>query len=528
MREFQFPGRSPVYGENGICATSHPLASIVAMQVLQKGGNAVDAAVAAGAVLCIAEPHMTGIGGDCFAIVSEPDGRIFGYNGSGGAPAAAKTGWFVDQGITEIGESSIHAVTVPGALKCWETLVANHGRFGLDAALSPAIEYAQKGVAVTDRVARDWQDLAADLQKDAGMVMHYLVDGRAPGSGDRHAAPALAQTLRAVADGGSDAFYKGEIAAEIAALVQSLGGLLCEEDLAAVSCDRVEPVSAHYRGVEIFELPPNGQGIAALTLLKILEQFDLASLDPHGAERHHLQLEAGRLAYAMRDDHIADPDSMLQSIDRLISDAYGRQLAASISPAKRNDDLPSLVPSQSDTVYLTVGDEEGRTVSFINSVYRGFGARICTEKSGVVLQNRGSCFVVEPGHPNCIDGGKRPLHTIIPAMARKNGKDWLSFGVMGGAYQAQGHAQVIVNLVDYGMDPQEALDCERLFWAADGTVLAEKSLKEVAFKRLTDMGHKMDWAEMPHGGGQIIQIDPQTGLYCAGSDGRKDGQAIGF
>ena len=257
MRDFQLPGRSPVYGEAGMCATSHPIASQVALSVLQQGGNAVDAAVAAGAVLTVVEPHMTGIGGDCFAIVCEPDGAVHGYNGSGRAAAAAKTEWFQEQGITEIAENSIHAVTVPGSLKCWEQLVLEHGALGFDKALQPAIDYAERGYAVTSRVAVDWQGLATDLAKDPGAARHYLINGHAPKVGTRHQVPALGKTLRAVADRGSDAFYKGEIAAEIASLVQHYGGLLTEEDLAGVRCDPLMPVSAAYRGVEVVELPPN-------------------------------------------------------------------------------------------------------------------------------------------------------------------------------------------------------------------------------------------------------------------------------
>ncbi len=528
MRNFQSPGRSPVFARQGAVATSHPLASSTALQVLQAGGNAVDAAVAAGAVLCVVEPHMTGIGGDCFAIVAEPDGQLHGYNGSGRSAKAATLDWFQGQGIDAISEDSIHAVTVPGALKAWERLVEEHGRFGFDVALQPAIDYAEQGYVVAPRVATDWAQLVGDLARDPGAKQHYLLDGKAPQAGEIHSAPALAQTLRAVAEGGSNAFYQGQIAAEIASLVQSYGGLLTEEDLAGIACDKIAPVKARYRDVEVVELPPNGQGIAALTLLKILENFDLASLDPHGAERHHLQLEAGRLAYAMRDAHIADSEHMVQAVGDLIGTAFTSRLAQSISVERRNDAVPNLVPSQSDTIYLSVVDGEGRAVSFINSVYRGFGARICTEKSGVMLQNRGSCFVIHPGHPNCIGGGKRPLHTIIPAMALKDGKPWLCFGVMGGAYQAQGHAQVISNMVDYGMDVQEALDCERLFWTEDGSVIAETGVSADVFAGLEAKGHSMQWAGMPHGGGQIIQIDADRNVLIAGSDFRKDGQAVGY
>lgn len=528
MRDFQTPGRSPVLARNGVAATSHPLASSTALRVLEQGGNAVDAAIAASAVLCVVEPHMTGLGGDCFAIVSEPDGALKGYNGSGRAARLATADYFLDQGIENIAEDSIHAVTVPGSVKAWESILAAHGSWGLDRVLSYAIDYAQNGYAVAPRVATDWAVLADDLARDEGAAKHYLVDGKAPNYGSLHDAPALAETLRQIAEHGSDVFYQGEIAEEIVSLVQSYGGLLSEEDLAGVSCDGIDPVFATYRGVDVAELPPNGQGIAALTLLKILEQFDLGSLEAQSAERHHLQLEAGRLAYAMRDAHIADPDHMQVAVQTLIGETFVRQLASSIDSDRRNESLPSMVPSQSDTIYLTVADRDGRMISFINSVYRGFGARRCTLKSGIMLQNRGSCFVIEPGHANCIDGGRRPLHTIIPAMAYKDGKPWLSFGVMGGAYQAQGHAYVISNLVDYGMDVQEALDAPRLFWNETGDVIAERGLSDTAFQGLCTKGHAMKWASMPHGGGQVIEFDRECGIYRAASDFRKDGQAVGY
>lgn len=528
MRNFQLPGRSPVYARNAAVATSHPLASVTALEILKSGGNAVDAAIAAGAVLCVVEPHMTGIGGDCFAIVTEPDGQVFGYNGSGRSARAAKVDWFLEQGLTEISADSIHAVTVPGALKAWEKLLENHGRNGLDRALAKAIDYAEQGYVVAPRVAYDWQALVGDLAKDPGASLHYLVKGEAPKAGQIHKAPALARIFKAIAEWGSDAFYKGEIAADIAALVQGYGGLLDEDDLALVSCDRVDPVFSSYRGVEIGELPPNGQGVAALVMLKLLEAFDLKSLNPHGALRHHLEIEAARIAYGLRDAHIADPDHMPFEADALLADPFIKKLAEDVSPERRNPDLPSLVPSQSDTVYLTVIDEEGRAVSFINSLFRGFGARICTQKSGVMLQNRGSGFVIEPGHPNCIDGGKRPLHTIIPAIARKDGKAWLSFGVMGGAYQAFGHAHVLVNLIDYNMDVQQALDCERLFWAEDGTILAEDGLSQSSFEELVSLGHQVRRSLLPIGGGQIVAVDPDSGVLSAGSDGRKDGIALGY
>lgn len=529
-RNFHLPGRSPIYARKAMAATSHPLATEAALAVLRQGGNAVDGALAALAVQCVVEPHMTGIGGDCFAIVAEPDGTIHGLNGSGRAAAAATPEALAERGVTAITEDSIHAVTVPGAIKAWETLSASHGTWPLARVLEAAIDYAENGFPVAPRVASDWSKLADVLARDEGATKHYLVDGKTPGVGAVHRLPALAETLRAIAEGGADAFYTGRIGEEIAATVQAKGGLLTADDLAAVDVMTVEPISSDYRGVTVTELPPNGHGITALVILNILENFDLGSLNPYGPERFHLEMEAARIGYSIRDLYVADPDAMTMPVETLLSKDYAARLAARIRPNGRVTDLSShgLTPD-SDTVYLTVVDGEGRAVSLINSLYRGFGVGVATPNSGVMLQNRGACFRVEPGHPNCIGPRKRPLHTIIPALASKDGKPWISFGVMGGGYQPCGHAHVLGNIVDFGMDVQQAIDCPRIFFDEKTHVLqVEQSVSQATRAGLEALGHRLEEAESPHGGSQAIMMDRDNGVLIAGSDPRKDGCALGW
>ncbi|WP_350335516.1 gamma-glutamyltransferase family protein [Coralliovum pocilloporae] len=529
MRDFHGPGRSPVYALNGMAATSHPEASRTAIDILKAGGNAVDAAVAASAVLAVVEPHMTGIAGDCFAIVTEPDGTIHGLNGSGRSAQAGTLEKLRALSVSDMGEDSVHAITVPGSALAWQTLVEKHGRFGLDRVMARAIDLAEGGYVVAPRVAEDWRGLEERLSRHPGAAKHYLNNGSAPACGARHAVPALGKTFRRFAEKGAmEGFYTGEVAEDIVATVRAAGGLLSLDDLAAVDCLSVDPVYSTYRGVEIAELPPNGQGITALILLNILEQFDLGNLDPEGWERHHLEIEASRVAYALRDRHIADPDFMTESVSDLISKDFALRFAKDIRPDQRNDVIADHVPKQSDTVYLSVVDEERRCVSFINSVYRGFGSAIVTEKTGVALQNRGACFNMIEGHPNCVDGGKRPLHTIVPAMARKDGKTLYSFGVMGGAYQAVGHAHVLVDMLDFGRDPQEALDSPRIFWSDDGTLEVEESMPLLTDIGLQQCGHRITRTTMPHGGGQIIALDHDNDVLIGGSDPRKDGCAIGY
>ena len=528
MRRFDRPGRSPVHAENGMAATSHPLATIAALDILKRGGNAVDAAVAASATLCVVEPHMTGIGGDCFAIVAQPDGSLHGLNGSGRAPAAADADWYRARGFRNIPETGPHAVTVPGAIKAWETLLERFGTMPFEALFAQAIRYAEEGFPIHPRVGWDWARQVEALAADEGGRRHYLLDGKAPGVGARQRQPALAGTLRAIARNGSKAFYEGEIGAEIAATVRGLGGLLTEDDLAAVSADWVEPISASFARHEVFEIPPNGQGITALIMFRLLETIGPAA-DPDSAERWHLEVEAGRLAYSVRDHLVADPATMTVAPEELLSESFIAALAGRIDRRRRNPEVSLPAMPRSDTIYLTVVDRDRRAISFINSTYEAFGSKIVTPHSGIALQNRGACFSLEKGHPNEIGPGKRPMHTIIPAMAMLDGLPAVSFGVMGGAYQPMGHVQAFSNLAAYGMDPQEAIDHPRLFWSEDDDVLeAESGIPDSVRRRLAGMGHAIRDAERPHGGGQMIVIDRRNGFLIGGSDPRKDGIAAGW
>ena len=525
-RDFHLPGRSPVVATEGAAATSHPLATLAAVEMLKAGGTAADAAVAAVAVQCVVEPHMTGIGGDCFCLVARDGRPVWGYNGSGRAAAAARTETLRGLGIRAIGMDSIHAVTVPGAIEAWAAILQAHGRFGLDRALAPAIRYAEAGFAAAPRVAADWAAGADRLKHDPGAARHYLPGGRAPAIGDVVRAPALAETLKAVAAGGSKAFYEGPIADDIVATLAPRGSLLTLDDLARHRGEAVEPIATNYRGLDVVELPPNGQGLAALVLLNILERFDLAALDPSGPERFHIALEAARLAYAVRDTHVTDPAFMRMSVPALLDKAFAGSLADRIDRSRRVP-LPKAPTPGSDTVYVTVVDRDRTAVSLINSLYGAFGVGIATEKTGILLQNRGACFVVDPDHPNTIAPGKRPMHTIIPALTLRGGRCETSFGVMGGGYQAMGHAHVIANMVDYGMDEQAAIDHTRAFFEGETTVI-ERTLPAATVDGLAARGHDVAIRPQPLGGGQAIRIDWERGVLIGGSDHRKDGCALGY
>ncbi|WP_252911784.1 gamma-glutamyltransferase family protein [Aliihoeflea aestuarii] len=529
MRNFDLPGRSAVYAENGMAATSHPLATMTALSVLKSGGNAVDAAIAACATLCVVEPHMTGIGGDCFVILAEPDGTIHGLNGSGRAPMGAEAERYRALGHDKVPTFGALAVTVPGAIDAWEKLARRFGTKGFDELFADAIRYGEDGYAIHGRVARDWPKAVEWLAKDEGGAQHYLTGGKAPIVGSRHSAPALAATFRAIAKDGAKAFYQGEIGAEIAATVKAKGGFLTEDDLAAVSADWVDTISVSYGDLDVHEIPPNGQGITALILLRLLAKLGAAELAPDSAERAHLEIEAARLAYSVRDHLVADPKTMTVTPAELLSDAYIDRLAARFDPARRIGDVTPPDMPASDTVYLTVVDRDRRAVSFINSTYHAFGSRVVTPKSGIALQNRGAGFSLVAGHPNEIGPGKRPMHTIIPAMATRGGKPAISFGVMGGDYQPMGHAHVMSNMVDHGMDPQQAIDHPRIFWGDDDEALrVEAGIGSAVRSDLEARGHTVRDAESPHGGGQAIVIDEASGFLIGGSDPRKDGCAMGW
>ncbi|MBX3579009.1 MAG: gamma-glutamyltransferase family protein [Rhizobiaceae bacterium] len=511
-----------------MAATSHPLATATAIDVLKAGGNAVDAALAASATLCVVEPHMTGIGGDCFAIVAEPDGKVHGLNGSGRAPAAADAERIRALGHSVMPEVGPLPVTVPTAVQAWEVLHQRFGALPFDRLFRDAVRYGEDGFAVHPRVARDWPNYVADLAADEGGRRHCLRDGRAPAAGERWRFPALAATLARIGTEGAAAFYQGEIAAEMAKTVRDKGGFLAESDLAAVSADWVEPISVPYGGYDVLEIPPNGQGITALVMFRLLERLGARGLAADGPARRHLMLEVARFAYSVRDAMVADPAAMTVTPAEILSDAFIEGLARQFDPQRRNGSVVLPRRPNASTIYLSVVDRDRLTVSFINSVYDGFGSRVVTPKSGIALQNRGACFSLERGHPNELAPSKRPMHTIIPAMAMKDGRPAVSFGVMGGAFQPMGHAHVFSNIADHGMDPQEAIDHPRLFEMEDGVVELESGVDAQTADDLVARGHRLRPAAAPMGGAQMVVIDEKSGFLVGGSDPRKDGLALGW
>jgi gamma-glutamyltranspeptidase/glutathione hydrolase len=528
MRDFQLPGRSPVHATEGMAATPNPLATSTAVDVLKRGGNAIDAAVAAAAVLAVVEPNQTGIGGDCFVLYApKGQGPLIGLNGSGRAPQAATAEWYREHGMTAIPPYNPHAVTVPGAIDAWARLLTDHGTKGFDELLQPAIRYAEHGFPVHGRISWEWHQDAERLRRDVNAARIFLPQGRAPKPGELVRNPQLGATLRKVGKEGRDGFYRGAVAEDIVSYLRQLGGLHSLEDLADNKPDYVTPISTNYRGLDICQIPPNNQGITALIMLNILAGFDLGRLDPLSAERLHLEIEAGRLAFRDRNAFIADMAQARVPVDRLLSLTYAAEQREHIDPERAMGDLPPSSLRKSDTVYLCVVDRDRNAVSFINSVYHSFGSGIVTPNTGIVLQNRGSGFRVDPGHLNCIAPGKRPLHTIMPGMAMKDGRALMPYGVMGGDYQPFGHTHMLTNLLDFGCDMQEALDMARVFYK-DGIVLAERGVPVDAIAGLAARGHRVEQSPEPFGGGHAIWIDWQSGVLTAGSEPRMDGGAMGY
>ncbi len=531
MRDFHKAGRSPIYASDGAAATSHPLATHAAIVCLREGGNAIDAAVTASAVLAVVEPAMTGIGGDCFVLMSKGGSdEIIAYNGNGAAPMKATAAHFQERGINEIAAESIHAVTVPGAIEAWCRLVSDHGTFGIDKLLQPAIHYAENSFPVAPRVAHDWAQEEEKLRRDIAAAGSYLVNGKAPKVGECVRLPLLAKTLREVAAKGAAGFYRGWVADDMAQAMEALGGLHTLEDFARHKGDYVVPISTDYKGVELWECPPPGQGLTSLLMLNILAAYgpEKAGSDPLGVDRFHVQLEAAKLAYRERNAHIADPVFAKVPVAGLLSQSHAKTLAGLIKQDEALDlGRIGQFPKHPDTTYLAVVDKDRNAVSFINSIYYGFGSGRMAPKSGVLMQNRGACFVIDPKHPNCIGPGKRSMHTIIPAMVTKNGKTVMSYGVMGGDYQPVGQVHALTNMLEFGMDPQAALDAPRAFYD-EGTLWVESGVPAATVAGLTARGHKVEHTVDPLGGGQAIWIDWQRGILVAGSDPRKDGCALGY
>ena len=531
-RDFHLAGRSPVYATHGMAATSVPAATLVALDVLRSGGNALDAAVAAAAVLGVIEPQSTGIGGDCFCLYAPAGtGQVVALNGSGRAPAAATIDGFEERGITAIENTSPHSVTIPGAISAWETLLAAHGTKGLDELLQPAIGFAEEGWPVHHRVASDWGEQVDKLRRTGADA--FLPNGAAPREGDRFVQRPLAETLRSIARQGARGFYEGAVAADMVATLRARGGLHTEADFAAgrTAAEFVEPIHKAWRGMEVWQCPPNGSGLLVLMLLGILEGFEPSPDGPLGPMRLHRHLEAARLVYRDRDAFLADPAQASVPVERLISPEYLDSLRRMIDPARAMPVVPAaaeaMLPPHRDTVYLCVVDRDGNACSFINSLFQGFGSGILAAQSGVMLQNRGLGFRIERGHPNCIAPNKRPMHTIIPGMIMQGGRAVMPFGVMGGHFQPMGQSLFLANMFEYGLDIQQALDLPRLF-PYQGKVEIERGVPAAVAAQLAQMGHDVMTPERPHGGGQAIWIDHDRGCLVGGSDPRKDGMALGY
>lgn len=526
MFDFFSARRPSTYAGRAMVATSHPLATSAGLETLQSGGKAVDAGLAALAVQCVVDPLMTGIGGDCFALYTPKGGTPKALNGSGRAPAAATIEALRETGLTdEIPRTSPHAITVPGAVSGWCRLHADHGSKPLSDIFRRAIGYAREGYPVTPRVAADWAGSAEIVGGDENAAAVFLPDGRPPVAGTRHSQPRLGDLLSQIAEGGAAAFYEGATAETMVAYLSGLGGLHTIEDFAAGrdGAEWVEPIHANYRGFDIYECPPNGQGLAALLILKILEGFDLFEMNE--ADRIHLQAEATKIAYHHRDALLADPSVCPGLAERLLDPKAIAAMRARIDMKRAL--APALwdEPEHRDTIYLSVVDEDGNALSLINSLFHGFGSTRLDPKTGILFHSRGASFRLIEGHPNAIGPGKRPMHTIIPGMVMREGRPVMPFGVMGGHYQAAGHAAFLSAVIDRGLDLQAAMDEPRSF-AFDGVLEVEPTIPEAVRAELQRRGHVLKIVTSPIGGSQAIRIGDQ-GLE-GGSDSRKDGMALGF
>ncbi len=522
-------GRSTVYGTKGAVACEHPQAALAGIRALDAGGTAADACVAMAACMAVLAPMATGMGGDAFLLFYDAEtGEVLGANGSGRAPSEASIEKLRRSGMKDMPERGGAAVTVPGAVKLWEDAAKRLGNLPLSDLLEPARTFAEEGHVITEVVARYWKASEGLLGKNEAASRCFLPKGGAPVPGDLFHQPDLAKTLGAVAEKGADAFYNGEISASIARSVRGDGGYLSEEDLSSHQTTWVAPISTNYRGVDIHQIPPPGQGIAALEILNILEGFEMGSFGATSAERVHHEAEAKKLAFRDLFGKVGDPEFREVPVEELVSKDYAARLRKKISSDRAT--VPSVGPKLGDdTTYLCAVDAEGNGCSFINSLYMRFGSGVVADGTGVALQNRGNSFRLAPGHPNSLEGGKRPMHTIIPGLATKDGTLWATFGVMGRSMQPQGHAQLISNLVDHGMLPQDAVDHPRHLHDHDEDVLlVEGRVPEAEIEKLRRMGHTVEVGAdyvVPTGGAQLVQV-MEDGVRAAGSDPRKDGCAL--
>ena len=538
-----FATRSEVIATHGMAATSQPLATQVALDIMKRGGNAIDAAIAANAALGLMEPTGNGIGGDLFAIVWDAETeQLYGLNASGRSPQNLSLEYFRENGHDSIPSHGPLPVSVPGAVDGWFELHERFGAMEMSEVLLPAIQYAEDGFPVSELIAYYWDRSVPILSEFPGFTEQYTIDGRAPRTGEIWKNPNLAKTYRAIASGGRDAFYQGDIARTIADYMAENGGFLSYEDMASHESEWVEPVSVNYRGYDVWELPPNSQGIAALQMLTILEGFDLKAMGFKSADYLHHLIEAKKLAFEDRARYYADPAFSDVPVTELVSEEYGAKRRELIDPERRARSYPAGDPEvlrDGDTIYLTTADEAGNMVSLIQSNYRGMGSGMTPPGLGFILQDRGELFSLEDGHANVYEPGKRPFQTIIPAFITRDGKPWISFGLMGGGMQPQGHAQIVINLIDFGMNLQEAGDAPRMHHYGSsqptggtmedgGVVNLETGFGYDVIRGLMARGHNVQFARGPYGGYQAIKRDLETGVYYGASESRKDGQAAGW
>jgi gamma-glutamyltranspeptidase / glutathione hydrolase len=525
MRDFMAIARSVAVAERGMAATSHPQATLAAVEMLKAGGNAIDAALAAVAVQGVVEPQMTGIGGDCFALYSPKGGAPIALNGSGRTPAKTNAGKYADSNSLDIPPTSPEAVTVPGAIDAWCTLSKDYGSKPLAQVFAAAIEAAEEGFRITPRVAADWTRFRARIESHPDALAHFLPGGHAPAVGDKRVQPALAATFRRIAREGRAGFYEGQVADDIIATLRALGGVHDADDFASQRSDYVTPISTSYQGHDVVECPPNGQGLAALMIIRTLAGYDVAGLSD--TDRIHLLAEATKAAYRARDAFFCDPATGHVDASHFLSDAYISAIRAKIDMTKASTTETWNDIEHKDTVYVTVVDRDLNAVSLINSLFAPFGSGIYARKSGVLLHNRGWSFRAKPGHPNSLGARKRPMHTIIPGMLMRNGRAVMPFGVMGGHYQATGHANFLSNVLDRKFDIQAAAESPRSF-AFDKVLQLESTIPESVRADLAARGHTIQMAEAGIGGCQAIQIDYDRGVLLGASDHRKDGLALGF
>ncbi len=534
--------RSEVIAPHGMAATSQPLATQIALDILKAGGSAADAAIAANAALGLMEPTGCGIGGDLFAIVWDAEKQeLTGLNASGRSPLLLDLQYFKDQGLDTIPPRGPLPVSVPGTVDGWFELHGKYGRLPMVEVLAPAISYATDGFPVSEYIAYGWARNAEYLKDFPGFADTFMPDGKPPGKGQLFKNPRLASTYQTIANEGRDAFYKGEIARKIGSYMTELGGFLRYEDFAAHKSEWVTPVSTNYRGYDVYELPPNGQGIAALQILNILEGFDIKSMGFGTAEYIHTFVEAKKLAFEDRAKFYADMDFVSVPVDVLVSKDYADERRKLIDNEKAAMTYPAgdAALDAGDTIYLTVADKDGNMVSLIQSNYRGMGSGMTPGDLGFVLQDRGELFSLTEGHANVLEPGKRPFHTIIPAFIMKDGKPWISFGLMGGAMQPQGHAQIVINMIDFGMNLQAAGDAARINhqgssqptdkrMTTGGVVHLESTFSEATRATLEKMGHTLGDPDGGFGGYQAIMLDDEQGVYYGASESRKDGHAAGY